>query len=108
MNSSSLIESLTKRLPDAVSASYTYRGDATVVVRPSSLLEVARFLKEDPALSMNFLVDVTAVDFSAFGKGPAPAFFASSGVELRPSSRIPDQDPWPGPPDATRTTAAPT
>ena len=94
-----LIESVTKRFPDGVSASHTYRGDATVVVRPESLLEIARFPKEDAALQMNLLVDVTAVDYSAFGKGPTPAFFASSGVTVRPSSQIPDPDPWPGPPD---------
>ncbi len=95
-----LIESVTERFPDGVSASYTYRGDATVVVRPDALLEIARFLKEDPAMQMNFLVDVTAVDYSAFGKGPAPAFFASSGVTVRPSPQIPDQELWPGPTEA--------
>ncbi len=102
MNTSSLIESVTKRFPDGVSASHNYRGDATVVVRPGSLLDVARFLKEDPDFSMNFLVDVTAVDYSAFGKAPAPAFFASSGVAVTPMSQIPDLDPWPGPPDKAR------
>jgi len=99
-----LIESVTDRFPDAVSASHAYRGDQTVVVRPEFLLEIARFLKEDPALLMNLLVDVTAVDYSAFGKGPAPAFFASSGVAVKPSSQIPDEDPWPGPPEKTRFT----
>ena len=48
MNTSSLIESVTKRFPDGVSASHSYRGDATVVLRRESLLQVARFLKEDP------------------------------------------------------------
>ena len=99
-----LIESVTDRFPDAVSASHAYRGDQTVVVRPEFLLEIARFLKEDPALQMNLLVDVTAVDYSAFGKGPAPAFFASSGVAVKPSSQIQDEDPWPGPPEKTRFT----
>jgi NADH-quinone oxidoreductase subunit C len=88
--------------PDAVSASHTYRGDATVVLRWKSLLEVARFLKEDPTLQMNFLIDITAVDYSTFGKRPAPAFFASSGVTVSASPQIPDEDPWPGPPDQSR------
>ena len=39
MNNSSLIESVTKRFPDGVSASHTYRGDATVVLRPDALGE---------------------------------------------------------------------
>ncbi len=102
MNSSSLIESVTDRFPDGVSASHRYRGDATIVLRRESLLEMARFLKEDPAMRMNFLMDVTAVDYSTFGKGPASAFFASSGVMESPDSQIPDEDPWPGPPDPSR------
>ncbi len=102
MNTSSLIESVTDHFPDAVSASHSYRGDDTVVLRPKSLLEVARFLKEDPALKMNYLMDLTAVDYSAFGKRPAPAVFSSSGVAVRPSPEIPDETPWPGPPDQSR------
>ncbi len=102
MKTSSLIKLVTDRYPNAVSAWHTYRGDKTVVLRREFLLEVARFLKEDPALQMNFLMDLTAVDYSTFGKSPAPAFFASSGVALSPSSQIPDEDPWPGPPSGAR------
>ena len=102
MNTSSLIELVTERFPEAASTSHTYRGDETVVLRRGFLLEVARFLKEDPALQMNFLMDLTAVDYSTFGKSPAPAFFASSGVSVTPSAQIPDVDPWPGPPGKAR------
>ena len=102
MNDSALIKSVTDTFPDAALASHTYRGDATVVLRRESLLEVARFLKEDPAVQMNFLMDLTAVDYSTFGKGPARAFFSSSGVSVRPTPEIPDRDPWPGPPDDAR------
>jgi NADH-quinone oxidoreductase subunit C len=98
------IERVKERFPDAVSGSHAYRGDATLVVRRESLLDVARFLKEDPGLEMNFLMDLTAVDYSTFGKRPAPAFFASSGVPVRPSHNTPDADPWPGPPDPSRFT----
>jgi NADH-quinone oxidoreductase subunit C len=94
---SNLITLVTNRFPDAVIASHAYRGDETVLVRRESLLEVARLLKEDAALRMNFLMDLTAVDYSAFGKSPSRAFFASSGVAVRPASQIPDADPWPGP-----------
>jgi len=102
MNTSSLIESVKNHFPDAVSASHTYRGDGTVVLRRNFLLAVARFLKEDQALRMNLLIDITAVDYSTFGKRPAPAFFASSGVAVGPSPQISDEDPWPGPPDKSR------
>jgi NADH-quinone oxidoreductase subunit C len=102
MSASDLIEPVRGHFPDAVLASHTYRGDATVVLVRHSLLEVAQFLREDPALEMNLLVDLTAVDYSAFGKGPSPAFFASSGVTVRPSPQIPDEDPWPGRPGQAR------
>ncbi len=98
----SLIESVGQRFPQSVMASHSYRGDDTVVLRREDLHRVAQFLKDDPALQMNFLMDLTAVDYSAFGQGPAQAFFASSGVALRPSSQIPDEDPWPGPPGGGR------
>ena len=102
MNNSSLIESVKGRFPDAVSSSHAYRGDATLVLRPESLAEVARFLKDDPAFGMNFLMDLTAVDYSTFGEQPTTAFFASSGVAVGPSPQIPDEDPWPGPPNPAR------
>ncbi|MCH8192275.1 MAG: NADH-quinone oxidoreductase subunit C [Chloroflexi bacterium] len=102
MSTTSLIELITNRFPDAVSTCHAYRGDETVVLRREFLLEVARYLKEDPAWQMNLLVDLTAVDYSTFGKSPAPAFFASSGVAVSPSSQIPDDEPWPGPPGTAR------
>src|SRR5438093_8097599 len=102
MNTTSLIEAVRKHFPQAVSASHTFRGDATVILRAEFLLEVARFLKEDPEMRMSYLMDLTAVDYSAFGKKPAPAFFASSGVAVKPSAQIPDEDPWSGPPSPAR------
>jgi len=76
MSASSLIEAVQARFPSAVTASHAYRGDATVILRRELLLEVARTLKDDPAFLMNFLMDLTAVDFSTFGLTASPAFFA--------------------------------
>ena len=104
MSTPVLIASITDRFPDAVSTSHCYRGDATLILRPESLLEVARFLRDDPGVQMNYLIDLTAVDYSTFGKSPSPAFFASSGVTVRPSPQIQDEHPWPGPPASSRFT----
>ena len=102
MTPASLIQAVKDRFPEAVESSHAYRGDSTLLIHPGFLLEVARTLKEDPAFQMNFLMDLTAVDYSAFGTKPSPAFFASSGVAVGPSPEIPDQDPWPGPPGPAR------
>jgi NADH-quinone oxidoreductase subunit C len=102
MNTAALIQAVIDRFPDAVTSSHPYRGDATVVLSREFLLEVARTLKEDLVFQMNFLMDLTAVDFSTFGTKRSPAFFANSGVGVSPSPEIPDQDPWPGPPGPAR------
>src|SRR5207245_7730721 len=93
MNTAALIEAVSKHFPQAVSASHTFRGDATVILRPEFLLEAARFLKEDPEMRMNYLMDLTAVDYSAFGKRPTPAFFASSGVAVGALCWMPHDEP---------------
>ena len=104
MNTTSLIELVSKHFSQAILSSHAYRGDATVVLKRDYLFKVARFLKEEPATQMNFLMDLTAVDFSTFGKKPDTAFFASSGVAVSPKPNIPDEDPWPGPPEKARFT----
>ncbi|MHC4778816.1 MAG: NADH-quinone oxidoreductase subunit C [Planctomycetota bacterium] len=45
-----------------------YRGQACVVVDPGKITEVLRFLKEDPEMGYNMMVDVTSVDYSAYPK----------------------------------------
>ena len=102
MNTAELIEAVEERFPEGVASSHAYRGDATVVLRADALVDVARFLREEPALAMEMLTDLTAVDWSSFGKGPAEAFLTSSGVALGPSLVIPDEQPWGGPPEGAR------
>jgi NADH-quinone oxidoreductase subunit C len=50
-------------LGDAVKSSHSYRGDDTIVVDAAVVVDVMRQLKDDPELQMNFLVDLTAVDY---------------------------------------------
>jgi NADH-quinone oxidoreductase subunit C len=46
-----------------VTASHGYRGDETLVVEPAKILDVMRTLKDDVQLRLDFLVDLTAVDY---------------------------------------------
>ncbi len=50
-------------LGDAIKSSHSQRGDETIVVEAGVLVDVMRQLKDDPELQMNFLVDLTAVDY---------------------------------------------
>lgn len=94
----SLSDALAARFPQAVIASHAWRGDATVTIRREALLEVARFLKEDPSFQMGFLMDLSAVDYSAFGKQPqAGGAHVNAGIAVRQPMNVPDEQPWPGP-----------
>ncbi len=50
-------------LGSMVSSSHSYRGDETLVVDPTQIVHVMKTLRDDAELFMNFLVDVTAVDY---------------------------------------------
>lgn len=54
---------LSENFPDAVLETLLPQGDATAVVRAEYLAKVAEFLKNDPRLQFNVLVDITAVDY---------------------------------------------
>jgi NADH-quinone oxidoreductase subunit C len=58
-----LLEILKDSFPDAILEILLPQGDATAVVRPDALIKIVDFLKHDPRLQFDFLVDITAVDY---------------------------------------------
>lgn len=54
---------LSENFPDAVLETLLPQGDATAVIRADSLIKVVEFLKNDPRLQFNILVDITALDY---------------------------------------------
>ncbi len=58
------LQLLKEKFPDAVLEALRPQGDATVVIRPESLTKVIDFLKNDPRLLFDVLVDITAVDYT--------------------------------------------
>lgn len=103
MSAPSLSERLQARFPQAVIARHAWRGDETVTIRRENLLEIARALRDDPGFRMNFLMDLTAVDYLTFGKAPqAKGGFVNAGIRLPQPMNVPDAEPWPGPAAAAR------
>ena len=49
-------------LPNAITGSGIFRNELTLTVRKESLVEAARFLKENKELDFNFLSDLCGVD----------------------------------------------
>jgi NADH-quinone oxidoreductase subunit C len=50
-------------LGSAVLSTHSYRGDDTLVVDPARIFDAMKTLRDDPELQMNFLADLTAVDY---------------------------------------------
>ena len=61
--SSAALERAKDLLGTIVLSSHAYRGDETIVVDAKKILEVMRTLRDDATLQLNFLVDLTAVDY---------------------------------------------
>ena len=58
-----VLDRLREHFPSDVLTGSVYRGDASLSVPADRLLEVARFVKEDPHLRFDMPIDVTAVDY---------------------------------------------
>jgi NADH-quinone oxidoreductase subunit C len=64
----SLTDQVKARFPQPVLGTHHYLGDETVVLRREGLVEVCRFLRDDPSMAMDFLIDLSCVDYHKFGK----------------------------------------
>src|SRR5450759_3457724 len=58
-----MLNKLRERFPNAITNVDEFRGDTTVTISRESLLDVARFLRDDLALHFEMLLDVTALDW---------------------------------------------
>jgi NADH dehydrogenase I D subunit len=79
-----------------VLATDTYRGDASATVRPERVLDVARFVRDEPALRFDMPLDITAVDY--LGQEPRfevvyHLYSTARHQRLRLKARVPGREP---------------
>ncbi len=63
MTIETILSTLRERFPNAIAAVYEFCGDTTITLPREALRDVARFLRDDPALRFVMLLDVTALDW---------------------------------------------
>lgn len=63
------LEHVQTKFTQDVIETHSFRGDETLLIKPASLLLVAKYLKHTPELDFNFLMDLTAVDYLFFAGG---------------------------------------
>ena len=85
---------------DAVLDRHAEHGDDTLTVRRAAWREVAAFLRDEPDLRYNVLMDLTAVDYLTLGDGEAPRYEVVAHLyslphnqRLRLKAAVPDDDP---------------
>ncbi len=92
MNAAEVADRVRARYPEVVVA----RGEATVIVDRSDLLDALAFLRDDPDLALGFLSSLTATDWP----GKAPRFWVAYELlsighrhRLRVKVGLPEDDP---------------
>ena len=65
-----ILERIKEKFLDDVYQIYEFRGDLVAVVNKEIIRDLAEFLKIDPGLDFNLLIDLTAVDYLWQGRIP--------------------------------------
>jgi NADH-quinone oxidoreductase subunit C len=58
-----IVEQIRERFPDEVIGSGSAHGQSWAVLKRDKLQDICRFLKDDPDVKMDYLIDITAVDW---------------------------------------------
>ncbi len=61
--STNFIDRVKSKYASIIIDSHNFRGDQTLTVKKGNELELFKFLRDDPELDFNFLMDLTAVDY---------------------------------------------
>ena len=57
------IDRINSKFKGVILDSHDFRGDQTITVQKNILIELFKFLRDDPELDFKFLMDLTAVDY---------------------------------------------
>jgi NADH-quinone oxidoreductase subunit C len=95
MSTNVTLDKLSKQFPRSVIETHTYRGDATAIVRREDILAICKFLRDDPELAYNFMMDLTAVDY--MGKEPRfevvyHLYSLTKNQRVRIKAQVPEAD----------------
>jgi NADH-quinone oxidoreductase subunit C len=63
MSNTNIIQKIKDRFGDGVLEDHNFRGDQTITLQKEKIVEVTQFIKDEPSLDMDFLMDLTAVDY---------------------------------------------
>ncbi len=91
--SAELIKIIQEKFAHSVLAVHAYRGQQTALIKREALPDVAGFLKDDPTMAFDFLIDLSCVDYLKFGKslGSSPTLATPSPLPYYMKSKAMDE-----------------
>ncbi len=92
------VQRLRQKFPDAVAGTGDCRGQHWVELKVDRLLEICRWLRDDPSNSYDYLVDVTAIHWPDESRPMELVYHLCSyatGDRLRIKTRVRDRTPVP-------------
>lgn len=63
MEENTTLKKIRERFGDVVLSTHSRLGEDTVVIARSAIVELAQFVRDDPELQFDMLIDLTAVDY---------------------------------------------
>jgi NADH-quinone oxidoreductase subunit C len=91
-----LVDAIVRAVPAAAPREYSSTGVPSVEVERASVIDVLRFLRDDPEQSYTALIDITAVDHAA-GEGKFHVVYVLRSPARREKlivkTRVPSDDP---------------
>ena len=66
MDPDQIAKMIEEKFPGEVTGTVSHAGQVGVLVKKERIQDICRFLHDDPALKMDHLADVTAVDYSSY------------------------------------------
>ena len=92
-----ILEKIQNRFVSEILGSHQDKGDLTVIVRKDDLHKILEFLKTDPDLSFEILMDVCGVDYLKMGEKPRfeavyHLYSVSKNHRLRLRVKVPEED----------------
>ncbi len=100
MEADQIAKMIEEKFPGEVTGTVTFAGQVGVMVKKERIQEICRFLHDDPALKMDHLADLTAVDYSAYAGDSGPRFEVVYNListvfrhRMRLKVRVPEDNP---------------
>lgn len=93
-----VLRKLAARLGERFRGAHSFQGEQTAIIAREAWLEAARFLKEDPELDFNLLIDLTVVDRLSLGESPrfevvAHLYSIAKNHRLRLKTLLTEEEP---------------